>query len=95
MLSFDPEVEDRIIERFNELNSENFVNNKFYYLMGAYDQTDEEYTQDNLLLTACLVTMCQAISDNSTQDASKLFNELSGNTELAEYVANLLTRAVG
>lgn len=94
MISFDGETEDKIVDRFKELDSNGEVNNKFHYLKGAYDQSGEEYTDDSLLITACLAVMCKAVSDNSTQDASKLFNEAANDAETGSYLASLMNKAI-
>lgn len=94
MLNFDEATEDNIVNRFKELDSTGEVNNKFHYLKGAYDQAGEEYTDDSLLITACLAVMCKAIADNSTQDASKLFNEAANNAETGAYIAGLMNKAI-
>lgn len=76
------------------MNDDNEVNNRFHYLRGVYDQAEEQYDKEGLLVTACLSVMCSAISEFTTQDASKLFNKATQDTETADYVANLLNEAI-
>lgn len=94
MSPLDEATEEKVINEFKNLNENNSVNNRFYYLKGMYDHAEEEYDDDSLILTSCLLVMCQAIAEHTTQDATKLFNRTSSDEALASYIALLLNKAI-